>query len=81
MDNTTKSRKLDSMAVEISGVKDTIFLLSALLADRENRSTERIDDVSAALSSIAFHLERIGDELDEVTSDISTAELFSTIKE
>lgn len=79
--NNSKSDMLDSMTVEISGIKDTIFLLSALLSDRSARSTERIDDVSAALSAIGFHLERISNELDGVSSDIAAAELFGTKKE
>ena len=76
MNNITHSDMLDSMTVEMSSIKDTILLLSAVLDDKKNLTDERISNTAAALSSIAFHIERIENELDSISTDAAAAELL-----
>lgn len=67
MTTTNPKDRIDSVIPELSGISQNLYVLSAqLMRDPDRTSNE--STIGDALSSIAAHIERITNELDDLCS-------------
>ena len=64
MNNTDK---LDNLVVELSGIKDTLIMVTEQFNHSEKPCIFDNNTIAGTLNSIAYHIGRISDELDDLT--------------
>lgn len=58
---------IESLALELAGIKDTLYLLSAQFGNNVRCAFDPFT-VSGELNAIAMHIDRIGNDLDAIAA-------------
>lgn len=58
---------IDTLVVELAGIRDTLFLLGGQFAKKDEECIWDNDTLCGMLNAIAYHVARISEELDNIS--------------
>lgn len=59
---------IDSLALELAGIRDSLFLLGGEFAKKNNPCKWDNDTISGMINALAYHVERISTDLDNLSA-------------
>lgn len=60
------TNNIESLALELNGVKRNLFLVSNLFGDKNKACTWDNETISDTLNALAYHIGRISDDLADI---------------
>ena len=60
------NNKIEEISLELTGIRDTLFILGGQFANKDEHCRWDNNTISGMLNAIAYHIERISDDLDNI---------------